>query len=125
MPPRSIIRPAMSRLTGITIASTAPRRTAPLGAFLAGVPLVVAAWGLVAAPTFFRPMGYRQPELFGIPLEFAITVFAIAWGAIGGYIVGTSRSRWALPYVLMFFTLPACLAIILGPAIVLILQNLG
>jgi hypothetical protein len=115
----------MSRMPSIAIAPGTPRRTTRLGAFVAGVPLLVAAWGLVAAPTYFEPMGYQRPELFGVPLEFIITVSAVGWGAIGGYVVGTSRSRWVLPYVLMFFTLPAVFVIVLAQAIVLILVNLG
>ena len=70
-------------------------------------------------------MGARPPELYGIPVQLIFVAFAVAWGAIGGYVDGTSRSAWVLPVVLMVFTLPACLAIIFGPAIILILQNLG
>ena len=100
-------------------------RTAFLGGFVGGIPLLIAAWSIVAAPTFFDPMGYRRPELFGIPVQLIVMAFAVAWGAIGGYVVGTSRSPWVLPVVLLVFTLPACLAIIFGPAVILILQNLG
>ena len=85
---------------------------------------MVTAWSLVAAPTFFDPMGYRRPEVLGIPVEVLIMAFAVAWGGIGGYVVGTSRSPWVRALAIMVFTLPACVAIILGPAIILILQNL-
>ena len=92
---------------------------------MAAVQLVAAGWSIVATPTYFEPFGVRRPELFGVPLDFIVMVFAVAWGAIGGYVVATRRSPWVLPLVLVVFTLPACLAIILGPAIILILQNLG
>lgn len=61
----------------------------------------------------------------GIPAPLLVAVVALAWGAIGGYIVGTSRSRWVVPYVLVLFTLPACLGVVFAQAIVLILENLG
>ena len=115
----------MLRMPPILVSPTTPRRTAVLRAFVAAVPLAAAAWSFVATPTHFEPLGVRRPDLFGIPLDFIVMVFAIAWGAIGGYVAGTSRSPWVLPLVLVIFTLPACLAIILGPAIILILQNLG
>jgi hypothetical protein len=62
--------------------------------------------------------------LFGIPYDLIVLAFALSWGAIGGYVVGTSRSRWVLPAVLIGFTLPACVAILFAPALILILQNL-
>ena len=114
----------MIRLPSIVTAPRTPRRNALLGAFVASVTVVVAVLSVVAAPTFFKPMGYRRPELLGVPVELIFMAFAVAWGAIGGYVVGTRRSPWVLPVVLIVFTLPACLVIILGPAFVLILENL-
>ena len=114
----------MLRLPSIEIAPRTPLRTALLGRFVGGIPLMVAAWSFVAAPTFFSPMGHRDPDLFGVPVQLIVMAFAVAWGAIGGYVVGTRRSPWVLPVVLLVFTLPACLAIIFGPAFILILQNL-
>ena len=78
---------------------------------------------LLVQPTYFGPMGYEAPTFLGIPAMLVITGVALAWGALGGLIVATSRSRLALPLVLLFITLPACAVIILGPAILLILQN--
>lgn len=101
-------------------------RTTRLGLLVGAIPLfAVTLLQWVAAPTFFDPMNARRPELLGVPVEAWIMGFALLWGAIGGYIVATNTSRWVLPAVLVVFTLPACLAMILGPAILLILQNPG
>jgi hypothetical protein len=113
----------MLHLPSITTSATTRRRTAVLGAVVAAFPVVIAAWSVVATPTHFEPMGYHRPDLFGIPLDFIVMVFAVAWGAIGGYVVGTRRSPWVLPVALMVFTLPACLVMIFWPAIFLVLQN--
>jgi|SRR5687768_15126526 hypothetical protein len=115
----------MVQTTPILIERTTPRRTAVLGALVAVVPLAVAAWRVVAAPTYFDPMLTGEPDLFGIPFQVIVAVFALAWGAIGGYVVGTTSSPLVRLAAVLVFTLPACVALILGPAIILILQNVG
>jgi hypothetical protein len=77
----------------------------------------------VAAPTVGHPM-FSEPMAPGIDLGVVLTIFAVSWGAIGGYVVATSRRPWVLPVALLVFTFPAIVALVLGPAIVLILQNL-
>jgi hypothetical protein len=77
----------------------------------------------MGGPTLGHPM-FSEPVAPGIDLGVVVTTFAVSWGAIGGYIVATSRRPWVLPLALVVFTFPATLAIVLGPAIVLILQNL-
>ena len=106
-----------------------PRRTpgtTRLGLFVGAIPLfMLMLYQWLATPTFFGSLGNRRPEFLGIPIALWIVTVALLWGAIGGYIVARSRSRWALPFGLLLFTIPACLAMLLGPALVLILQNLG
>ena len=87
---------------------------------------VMALISIVAAPSFGGPMFSEPPTtLFGVPDGLVLTVFAVLWGAIGGYVVATSRRPWVLPVALLVFTFPAIVAIVLGPAIILILQNRG
>lgn len=104
-------------------ASSGPGRAA-LAWVAAAVPVAMSVIELVR-PTYFGPMGYEPPTILGIPAGLVITAIALAWGALGGVIVARSRSRLALPLVLLLITLPACAVVILAPAIVLILQNLG
>jgi hypothetical protein len=85
-------------------------------------PLAIGLFAFVAPPSFFGP---PPPQLFGLPYELVFTSFAVSWGAIGGYVVGTSSRPWVLPVALLVFTFPAIVTIVLGPALVLILQNLG
>ena len=116
----------MLRVPSILMSPTTPRRTPLLGTFVAAVPAVAFAWsGVIAAPAYFDPMFARHPELMGVPISLIISIFAVAWGAIGGYVVGTSSSPWVRLAAVVVFTLPACAALILGPALILILQNLG
>jgi hypothetical protein len=115
----------MTRVPSILASPRTRRRTALLGAFVGAAPFVWGLAAIVVAPSFSSPMFSESPTLIGIPSEVIIVAVALAWGAIGGLVVGTSGSRWVLPLALALFTLPACLALILGPALVLILQNLG
>lgn len=45
------------------------------------------------------------------------------WMLIGVYVLWGARSRLVAAAVYLVFTIPATVALILGPAIVLILQN--
>jgi hypothetical protein len=92
------------------------------GLLMALGPFAIALFSLLAAPSFFGP---PPPRLYGIPYGLVFTALAVSWSAIGGYIVATSRRPWVLPVALLVFTFPAILTIVLGPAIILILQNLG
>jgi hypothetical protein len=101
-------------------------RTTRLGLLVGAVPtFMLILWQWVAAPTFFGPLGVRRPELLGIPVELIVTGLAVGWGAIGGFVVARSTTRWVVPYVLLIFTIPACVLILFAPVIVLIMQNWG
>lgn len=73
------------------------------------------------SPTFFGP----KPELFGIPQNLVFTVGAMSWSFIGVAITWGARSWLADVLALLVFTVPAIVLMIIGPAVVLILQNLG
>jgi len=93
-----------------------------------GIVLLPVALALLAAalsPRFFDPMFTGQPSLLGIALTDLVTAGAVGWGFLGGFLVARSRKPWAFPVGLLVFTLPASFVIILGPALILILQNLG
>ncbi len=77
---------------------------------------------LLARSYFGGPM--MPPEVAGIPLKIVVTGLELAWAAFGALIVWTAGSRIAASLALVFITLTSMLAIILGPALILILQNL-
>lgn len=107
-----------------TPASTfAPHRIS--GLLMALGPLGLAILILyLARPSSSHPM-FSERGAFGIDLGPVLLVLALLWGAIGGYAVATSNRAWVLPVALVVFTIPAIVAIVLGPAIILILQNLA
>lgn len=79
----------------------------------------------LASPQFFSPMGDRPATWLGIPLTDVLTAIAVGWGLLGGLLVARSRRPYSLAVGFLAFTVPACVAIILAPAIILILQNPG
>ena len=79
----------------------------------------------LAGPTYFEPMFFHPPEMFGIPLGVVLGAVQMGWMLIGVAIVWNCRSAARDALALVFFTLPSTLAVILAPAIILILQNLG
>lgn len=75
---------------------------------------------------YFDPMSLEPPPGFlGIPYGVLVLAAALAWGALGGLYVARTRTLHALLLAVVIFTIPACILIILGPAVILILQNLA
>jgi len=60
-----------------------------------------------------------------VPLGVIVGALALAWAALGALIVWTTHSRLAAALSLAFLTVPSMFALILGPAVILIVQNLG
>lgn len=63
-------------------------------------------------------------ELLGIPLDVLLKGLIVGWMLIGAGLVWDSRSPLLRVLAFAIFTVPATLAIVLGPAVILILQNL-
>jgi hypothetical protein len=88
-------------------------------------PLIVGLILLLVPARFFDPMFSKPPDILGVPLGFVLLVIAAAWAAIGVAIVWRVRSSIALLLALVLFAAPAMIVVIFGPAIILIMQNLG
>jgi hypothetical protein len=88
---------------------------------IAAIPLWLGPTIYLLSPRFFGP----NPELLGIPQALVITVGAISWALIGLGIVWDARSWLVDVLTLLVFTIPSMLFVIIGPAIILIVQNLG
>ena len=81
---------------------------------------------LAVASTGSIVVGLNQPPtLAGLPLDLLLDAIALAWAALGAYVVWTARSLAAATVALTFATAPAIIVLILGPAAILILQNLA
>ena len=93
----------------------------PVVLWLIAVPL--APHG-ISEPMFVTPPP-PPPSLLGISFADLLLAGAVGWGLLGAILVVRSRKPWAFAVGFLVFTVPACVAIILGPAIVLILSNLG
>jgi len=88
---------------------------------IAAIPLWLGPLIYLMSPTFFGP----NPELLGIPQSLVMTVGAMSWALIGLGIIWDARSWLVDALVLVVFTIPAMLFMIIGPAIILIIQNFG
>ena len=107
-------------------ATTGPWR-APAAARLASLLpfLLQGAIQLLDGPRLSSPMFVERTALAGLPLGTIIGTLVLAWAAFGAVVVWTTHSRLATTFALAFVTLPSMFAMILWPAIVLILQNLN
>lgn len=112
---------------GTGAAVVAPPRPwrAPAAARLSSLaPFLLAVALQLFAPVYFRPVLARPPEILGVPLGVVVGALILAWAAFGSLIVWTTQSRLAAALALGFLTIPSIFAMILGPTVILILQNL-
>lgn len=98
----------------------APARVASLLPFLVAIAIPVLNGQRLSSPMFTEP-----PVFAGLPPGIVVGALVIAWAAFGALVIWTTHSRLATTLALAFLTLPSMFAMILGPAIVLILENLG
>jgi hypothetical protein len=80
---------------------------------------------LVAAPRFFAPMLDDPQRILGIPLGVVFESATMGWMLIGVVLVWDTQSLLVRSFVLVFFTMPATFAVVLAPAVILILSNLS
>jgi hypothetical protein len=81
-------------------------------------------FSLFARTYFGRPLGV-PPSNIGIPPGIALQGLAFLWMLIGVVAIWDARSRVVELASLLVFTIPATIVTIFGPAIILIMQNLG
>jgi hypothetical protein len=109
-PPDRAVPPARSRVAVRAVALT---------------PLWVSVVLFVAQGTFWKQFFGSPPEMIGMPLGFWMVVLAAGWMLIGAALIWNAQSRVLETVVLLVFTIPATIFLILGPAVILILQNLS
>lgn len=79
----------------------------------------------VGAPRFSEPMFVQPPAMFGIPAGVLLAGLVVFWMLMGAFVLWSARSRRVAAIAYTAFTFPATVALILGPALILIWQNLG
>jgi hypothetical protein len=70
------------------------------------------------------PMFDKPPEMLGMPLGTVIMGLSVIWYAIGVAIVGVASRPGLRLAAILVFVFPATFAFLLGPALILIMQNL-
>lgn len=102
--------------------TAAPWRPGWFSKFWAFTPIWLWIVVQVAAPRFSEPMFASPPGISpGVVLMGVVAI----WMLLGAYVLWHARSLRVAAIAYVLFTLPATFALILGPAVVLILQNLS
>jgi hypothetical protein len=76
-------------------------------------------------PTIGAPLFAHPPEILGIPIGVVADGLALLWMAIGVTGIWEARSPAREVLYHLAFTVPATLAILISPAVILIMQNLA
>lgn len=102
-----------------------PWRSDPITRVSALAPFALAFYiDFIQRPTFGGIFA-KPPELVGLPAGMWLQISLLSWAAVGAWIVWTTRSRLKSALALLLFTVPALFGIMLGPAVILIWQNLA
>jgi len=110
---------------GSDFGGTEPRRPASMPRLLLGLlPMWVFLFFSLAAPGYLDPLYLNPPGILGVPAGMALVVLALVWMLVG--LLGLYRltSDALALLVLMLFTVPATFAIVLAPAMIMIIVNL-
>jgi hypothetical protein len=102
-----------------------PRRTGWLVRGITALPLVVWTVLSLVAPGFTDPVYDNPPGVLGLPAGILLLLAGLAWGLLGMLIVWRTTSSVVTVAALVLFTVPATIAIVLGPAWVLVIQQLA
>jgi hypothetical protein len=100
-------------------------RAGTLSRVVAFLPLWTLIVLLVVSTHTFGGGIAKPPAIVGVPLGVVMEGLALLWMAIGAALIWTARSPLTEVLVHIFFTAPATLFVIFGPAVLLIMQNLA
>jgi hypothetical protein len=89
------------------------------------LPVWVLIFLSVAAPGFIDPMYANPPAVVGLPAGVVIIAAALGLTIVGVEILRRVESDVAAVLVWLLFTVPALAVILLGPAAILMVLNLG
>jgi hypothetical protein len=115
------VDPASNQVVGATWRSPLARA----GYVLTSFPFVLIVVLMVVAPGFMDPLLANPPAIAGLPAGVVLLFLALVWAVLGILVARRARSTAGIALALVVFTLPASMAIMLGPAAILIIQNLA
>jgi hypothetical protein len=88
------------------------------------VPTLIVPILFVAAPHYLDPMFRKVPTLLDLPFGAVVISLSAGWFAVGVTIIAMASWWVARLLAFVFFIVPAIAAVVLGPAMILILENL-
>jgi len=103
-------QPALSSRGRVLVALT------PFWALL----LFLAQW-----PGFLDPLFEVPPGIAGMPAGSILLAAVVLWTLFGAWVMRARTSSIGVLLTLLVFPLPATIVILFGPALILIVQNLG
>jgi hypothetical protein len=87
-------------------------------------PGMVALAITIGQPDSIGPMFAKPPEALGVPLGSLILAASAIWYALGVGLIAAAARRAVRLVGVFGFVLPATIGFLIGPAVILILQNL-
>lgn len=101
-----------------------PWRSDPITRLMTLVPFLLVLYADTVGAPKFGMLG-KPPELLGIPLGLWFQLAVLGWAAVGVGIVWTTHHRLVAALALVLCSFLSVLALLVGPALILILQNLS
>jgi uncharacterized membrane protein len=105
--------------------ATGRSQQAMAGYVLTSMPFILIIVLAVVAPGFMDPLFAGRPAILGLPAGVVFLVLTIVWAVLGILVARKARSEAWIALAVVVFTLPALMAIMIGPALILIVQNLA
>lgn len=108
-----------------SVATTGRSAEARIGLALTSLPFILIVVLMFLAPGFLDPLFASPPAILGLPAGVVFLFIALAWAVLGILVGRSARSNARILLAMVVFALPASMAIFLGPAAILIIQNLA
>jgi len=105
-------------------ASSGASRLQRFGYGIASLPFVLIVLAQLIAPGFMEPLFANPPDILGLPAGIVLLFVVVIWAAMAFAVIRGSRSGPAVALALLVFTIPAIVAILYLPAMILIALNL-
>lgn len=100
-------------------------RSSLVGLILGLSPVWLGVFLAFAAPTFIEPFGRQDVAIAGLPLGVVLSVVSLVLAVSGAIVIWKARSTTVVAAALVLLTFPALMLVLMGPAVILILENLG
>lgn len=102
---------------------TRESRTHVVAQLLSLSPLAVLGAAAAFPQTLLLPSTDPAPQLLGIPAQAVIGLVTVLWTLTGAVIVRNARSPLTQSLALLVFTIPATIAAVIAPALLLVLLS--